>query len=165
MRVKYISDKCKEINELVEEAKKWAERDEKLGAHLATYINVMMLGILEECIEHLVKERAKKPGDKEIENYISKNITQSFKNPSYGAICSVLSRFSDQYQSEFQKAFSPNSSEAAALESILRNKTDVAHYGLANLNLSINDVEKYILGVKNILEKLEDLLLAEPIGS
>lgn len=159
---KYISTKCTEIEDLLKESKNWAKTDAKLGAHLATYINVMILGMLEECFEYLVKERAKKPGDLEIENYIGKDIANKFRNPNYGLICSVLGQFSDTYRAQFQETFGGNCLEVDALKSILENKTNVAHYGLANLKLSINDVETYFKGVVRILEKLEDLLIMHP---
>lgn len=159
---KYISTKCIELENLIKDSKNWAKRDAKLGAHLATYINVMILGMLEECFEHLVKERAKKPGDLEIGNYITKDIENRFRNPNYGLICSILGQFSDTYKLEFQKTFDGNCLEVTALNSILENKTNVAHYGLANLKLSVNDVEIYFKGIVNILEKLEDLLLINP---
>ena len=136
--------------------------DANLGAHLATYINVLILGILEECVEYLVRERSKKPKDAEVEHYISKDIKDSFKNPDYGKICGVLGQFSDRYKAEFQNQFSAQCSEVVALESILTNKTNVAHYGLANLGLSVRDVEIYFQSVVRMLEKLEDLLIINP---
>jgi len=159
IRDKYISAKCIEIENLLKECKNWAASDPKLGAHLATYANVMILGMLEVCFEHLVKERAKRPGDLEVGNYIGKHIEDRFRNPNFGLILSVLGQFSDAYRDEFQKTFNPNSSGVVALNGLLENKTNVAHYGLANLNLSVNDVEIYFGGVVNILEKLEELLL------
>jgi len=75
----YIADKCLEIRTLIEESKNWAKIDDKLGAHLATYINVVILGIMEDCIEYLVKARAKTTRDSGIENYISKDIEDSLE--------------------------------------------------------------------------------------
>jgi hypothetical protein len=159
---KYISKKCIEIEGLIKDSEDWAKGDAELGAHLATYINVLILGIFEECIEYLVIERSKKPGDIEIENYISKDIAQRLKNPDYGKICGVLGQFSDRYKAEFQREFSSNCSEVDALDSIIRNKTNVAHYGLANLGLSVKDVGIYFESVEKMLEKLEDLLIINP---
>ena len=159
---KYISTKCTEIEDLLRESKNWAGADAKLGAHLATYINVMILGMLEVCFEYLVEERAGKPGDLEIKRYIAKDIENRFRNPNYGQICGILGQFSDTYKDEFQKTFDSNCLEIEALRSILENKKNAAHYGLANLKLSISDVEAYFKGVLRILEKLEDLLIMHP---
>lgn len=159
---KYISKKCIEIEGLIKDSENWANGDAELGAHLATYINVLILGILEDCVEYLVKERSKKAEDTEIENYISKDIEQRLKNPDYGKICGVLGQFSDRYKAEFQNKFSANCLEVDALNSIIRNKTNVAHYGLANLGLSVKDVGIYFQSVVRMLEKLEDLLLINP---
>lgn len=159
---RYISSKCLEIDGLILDCKEWAKVDARLGAHLATYVNVLILGVFEESIEHLVKERSKKPGDREVEHYISEHIEHSLRNPKYKKICDVLGQFSDSYRSEFQNTFGPNCSEVDALHSIIRNKTNVAHYGLANLQLSVSDVEIYFQGVVRILEKLEGLLIINP---
>jgi len=169
---KYISEKCNEICSLLKQAKIWAEgdpklkikkkSDPKLGAHLATYANVIILGMLEDCIEYMVRERAKKPGDPEIENYISKDISQSFRNPSYSKICEILGQFSNRYKLEFQSRIKHDSSAVEALNSILENKTNLAHLGLSNLSLSIDDANGYYLRVIPILEVLEDLLIINP---
>ncbi len=158
----YLDDKCKEIESLIGDSKNWAKTDAKLGAHLATYINVVILGILEDCIEYLVKARAKTSGDIGIENYISKDIKDSFKNPNYGNICGLLSKFSDIYSTRFQTKFNKGCLEYDALDGLLRNKTNVAHYGLANLGLSVDDVEIYFKGAVNVLEEIEDLLVTNP---
>lgn len=154
----FISTKCSGIDTLLSDAKIWAKDDEKLGAHLAAYVDVMILGMLEECVEHLIKARAKKTGDLEVTNFIGKHIEDRFRNPNFGLICGVLGQFSDAYKEEFEKTFKKDSAEVIAMEALLKNKTNVAHYGLANLKLSINDVEIYYHGVVNILEKLEALL-------
>lgn len=169
---KYISDKCNEIGSLLKQAKIWAEgdpklkrkqkSDPKLGAHLATYANVIMLGMLEDCIEYMVTERARKSGDLEIVNYVSNHISQSFRNPNYSKICEVLGQFSDKYKSEFQDRIKHDSSAVEALNSIIKNKTNSAHLGLSNLNLSIDDANGYFLRVIPILEVLEDLLIINP---
>ena len=155
----YLANKCQEIESLINDSKKWAETNAKLGAHLATYINVVILGILEDCIEYLVKARARATGDTGIENYISKDIKESFKNPNYGSICSLLSKFNDTYSAKFQRKFNKGCLEYEALDGLIINKTNVAHYGLANLKLSLDDVDNYFKGVVNVLEEIEDLLV------
>lgn len=166
---KYISNRCHEVDSLLKQARIWAEGDPelrrtgrgdpKLGAHLATYANVIMLGILEDCIEYMVRTRAKKSGDPEIENYVSAHISQSFKNPNYSKICEVLGQFSSRYKSEFQARIRHDSSAVEALNSILENKTNSAHLGLSNLSLSIDDASGYFVRVLPILKVLEDLLV------
>lgn len=159
IRDEYITTKCIEIENLLKECGNWASEDPKLGAHLATYANVLILGMVEECFEHIVKERAKKSGDAEVGNYIGKQIEDRFRNPSFGLICSILGQFSDAYREEFERTFRTDSPELEAINGLLKNKTNVAHYGVANLNLSVNDVKVYFSGIVNILMKLEDILL------
>jgi hypothetical protein len=154
----FVSTKCSEITSLIAEVKVWSRDDAKLGAHLATYIDVMILGMLEECVEHLIKTRAALSGDIEVSNYISKHIEDKFRNPNFGLICGILGQFSDRYKEEFERTFKKDSPEVVAMDGLLKNKTNVAHYGLANLTLSVNDVEIYFNGVVNILAKLEEIL-------
>jgi len=159
MKDPFIFTKCSEIETLISEVKLWAKDNPKLGAHLATYIDVMILGMLEECVEYLIKERAKRSGDVEVSNYISKHIENRFRNPNFGLICRILGQFSDTYREEFERTFKKDSPEVVAMDGLLQNKTNVAHYGLATLKLSVNDVELYFKGVVNILGKLEELLI------
>ena len=154
----YICEKCDEIERLLIDAASWAKKDEKLGAHLAAYICVLILGVLEDCVEHLVAQRVDKTGDNEIRNYIVKVIGERFKNPDWGAISGLLGEFSQEYKRAFADKILHNGTEAGALQDVIINKNSLAHAGTSKLNLTVTDVDDYYRRVIPILEVLEQIL-------
>ena len=154
----YIIGRCDEIDRLIADALKWSDTDPKLGAHLAAYISVLIVGIFEDCIENLVAVRVKKANDPEIHNYITRIIDQRFRNPDYQKISTMLFDFSDEYRASFKSKITPNGKEADSLQSLVDNKNALAHTGIASLTLTIGDVQSYYQHSMIILQELEQIL-------
>jgi len=154
----YIADRCSDLEGLLADAANWAKKDEKLGAHLASYICVLILGVLEDCVEHLVAQRVDKAGDNEIRNYVVKVIDERFRNPDWGSISGLLGEFSQEYKAAFTDRISHDSIEANALRDVINNKNSLAHAGTSKLNLTVTDVDGYYRRVVPILEALEQIL-------
>jgi hypothetical protein len=154
----YILKRCSEIEGLLIDAASWAKKDEKLGAHLASYICVLILGVLEDCVEFLIAQRVDKTGDYEIRNYIVKVIGERFRNPDWGSISGLLGEFSQEYKTAFTKKISHDSIEANTLQDVINNKNSLAHAGISKLNLSVTDVKDYYHRVIPILEIMEEIL-------
>jgi len=154
----YILGRCAEIEALLTDAPSWAKKDDKLGAHLAAYISVLIVGVLEDCVEHLIEQRVAKTGDTEIKNYIVKVIGDHFRNPDWKAINGLLGEFSAEYKTTFRQKIIPNGHEAIALQGIIDNKNSLAHAGTSKLNLSVKDVQDYYSRITPILEVLEQIL-------
>lgn len=154
----YIAKRCSEIEVLLADAADWETDNEKLGAHIAAYISVMILGVLEDCTEHLVAQRVDKTGDSEIKNYITKVISERFRNPDWGAISGLLGEFSQEYKDTFAHKIAHDSKEATALQGIVDNKNSLAHVGTSKLNLSVKDVQGYYSRITPILASLEQIL-------
>lgn len=154
----YVLKRCTEIEELLQYADACSKTDEKLGAHLAAYICVLFLGVLEDCIENLIKERASKSGDPEILNFITVTISTRFRNPDRGAICEILGLFSKEYKDKFSQRIKADSPEKQALDNIVSNKNDLAHIGTSKLNFTVKEMNDYYKRVIPIVEAIEDVL-------
>ncbi|OGP55547.1 MAG: hypothetical protein A2Y65_00890 [Deltaproteobacteria bacterium RBG_13_52_11] len=154
----YVAGRCSELDILISDALSWADDDSKLAAHLAAYISVLIVGVFEDCIEHLIGSRAKKTEDHEIHNYIVRVTSQRFRNPSYAKIAEMLKDFSQAYQQTFKSTIAPNGNEADALQSLVDNKNALAHAGTAKLNLTLDDVSIYYRQSLPILQTLEQIL-------
>jgi hypothetical protein len=154
----YVSGRCAEIERLMADAKGWAEQDERLGAHLAAYLTVLITGMVESCIEHLVMQRVGKAQDPEVSRYVSQALEQRFRNPDWSTISGLLRQFSDDYRREFAARIPPNSSGADALASIIGNKNEMSHVGSWKQQLTIGDVEGYYRRIVRVLAALEDIL-------
>lgn len=154
----YVSTRCQEIEQLLQYADSWAQKDERLGAHLAAYICILLLGVLEDCIEHLIVERARRSGDPELQAFVTCVIGERFRNPSYQRICETLDDFSQDYKRKFVEKINRNSREAEALENIVANRHSLAHEGTGKLNLTVRDMSDYYRRVMAIVEAIEEVL-------
>ena len=155
----YLIKRCDEIESLLMEADTWASGDYKLGANLAAYVTVLLVGVIEDCIEYLVAKRVRKAHDSEVEHYIVQSLHQGFRNPEHGAISGLLKMFSEDYQQRFKHRIPHDGKEAIALQSVVSNKNALAHIGTSNLQLTIAEVDSYYRDIKPILEALEGILV------
>lgn len=155
-----ISAKFADISSLLEDSKVWAaaQPGSSLDAHLATYIDVYILGVLEESIELLFRERAYLTKDDCVANYICQDIKQKFKNPKRQSIGELLKKFNPDFSNAFYTKFADKCSEMEALESINSIKQNLAHMGAYDLKLSLQDVENYFNRVLPIIEEIESIL-------
>ena len=155
-----ISTKLADVESLIGECKVWAanQPNSSLAAHLATYIDVYLLGVLEESFELLFRERARKANDACVANYICKHIEKSFQNPKRQTIGEMLRRFSSDFSRAFYGRFDENCSEIKALESVNSIKQNLAHGGAYSLNLTLEDIEYYLTEVIPIIEEVESIL-------
>lgn len=158
VRDPHVNSRCTEIELLLNQAASWASNDPWLGANLAAYITVVISGVLEDCVEHLVALRVAKTGDNEIMNYVGKVVTDRFKNPDWSKISGMLKDFSEEYQRRFGELISHNGTEASALMSILANKNELAHVGTWKLEMTVREVGDYYRRIVPILEVLEQIL-------
>jgi len=154
-----ISDSLEDVRSVLESSKRWAAAQpaEALGAHLATYVAVYLLGVVEDSIETLLEGRARKPNDECVANYICQDI-EHFRNPKRHTIGEALKKFSPEFADRFYNRFPERCREITALESIYSVKTDLAHKGTDELRLTLPDVEDYINRIEPILEVLESIL-------
>lgn len=155
----YLIRRCDEIEVLLVEADNWASGDYKLGANLAAYVTVLIVGVIEDCVEYLVAQRVRKTRDSEVEHYVVQSLQQGFRNPNHGAISGLLKMFSEDYQRRFKQRIPHDGKEAIALQSVVGNKNALAHVGTSHLQLTIKEVESYYHDIKPILEVLEDILV------
>lgn len=140
------------------DANVWTSRDARLGAVLAAYISVLIVGILEDCIEHLILVRVGKAGDNQIMNYVGKVLKDRFRNPDYGSISGLLGQFSEEYQRKFKGRIPPGGREGTALDSITENKNSLAHVGTWKYQMTVGDVEEYYRRIVPILGVMEEIL-------
>jgi hypothetical protein len=155
----YTIKRCSEIEVLLKDAAGWASDNEKLSAHLAAYISVLIMGVLEDCIEYLVAQRVSKTNDAEIQHYVGEILHQRFRNPDYGSISGLLKEFSEEYQQRFKERISHDGMEATALQGIVANKNSLAHGETEKLQMTVSDVDGYYHRIIPILEVLEQILV------
>jgi len=149
-----INSKLADLAALIEDCKRWAQQQPgtSLGAHLATYVDVCLLGVLEESVEVLFRERAQRAGDSCVANYIEQDISQSFRDPKFGRIRDMLGRFDPSFAAAFEKSLPADSPEMRALVDVNTIKQNISHLGVYDVSLTLVDVEGYYHRVVPILE-------------
>ena len=153
----YVVTRCSEIDNTIRYAANKSANDADLGAHLADYISVLISGVVEDCIEHYVVERARKTHDAHVIEYVQTTIGQQFRNPRSEDIAEVLKRFGTDYRESYQKAVSQQAKEA--LRSVVNNRLSLAHVGTSQSNFTLNDVQNYFSQIVSLLEEVEKILL------
>ena len=155
----YVTQRCQEIEFALSDAKSWSISNAKLGAYLAGYLTVVMTGVVEDCVEYLVGQRAARAQDLELRAFISKMAGEHFRNPDYAQIARFLRAFSESYRDNFSAKIPPNGSAASALNSVVDNKNSLGHVGIFKFQVTVGDMEDYYHRIIPLLETLEDILL------
>lgn len=152
----YLRTRFAEIASALARGGRWGAADPVLNVYLAGYLVVMVCGVFEDCIEHLVRVRAEKPGDVELATFVSGSVGQRFRNPNNEALVGLLRQFGDNYRKEYLRRVS--SQATTALDSIVNNKNWLAHGETSKMELTVSDVEAYFVRCLPLFEVLESIL-------
>ena len=153
-----VAERFDSIAKLIADARNWAEDDDRLGAHLGSYICVLLLGTIEYSVEELVSERATSVGDGEVANYVTKVLGERFRNPDWGSINGLLGEFSAVYKESWANRFPANGEVGQALSSIVAIKNQLAHSGTSTLQVTLGDVQRYFEGVSRAIDEFERII-------
>lgn len=153
-----VAERFGSISRLIADARYWAENDERLGAHLGSYICVLLLGAVEYSVEELVSERVSSIEDRETANYVVKVIGERFRNPDWGSINRLLGEFDERYRARWTQLFPANGEVGQALLSIVAIKNQLAHQGTIALQVTLSDVQSYFERVSRAVDALEQII-------
>lgn len=153
----YVADRCAEIIVRLQYASTKSEEDPNLGAYLAEYICVLISGVVEDCIEHIVAQRASRANDPDLKSFVESSIDLQFRNPKSSDIANVLARFNTNFKTQYKETVSHEA--RSALGSIVANRMALAHRGTRESVVTVNDVRLYFEQIVEILETVEQILL------
>jgi hypothetical protein len=154
MKTTYLKSRFSQIDLAIQKAKTSSSGDAELQAFLASYLVVMISGCYEDCVEHLVAERAAKAGDKEVEAFVRDCVDKQFRNPKFDAIKDLIGQYSPAYKQSLDKKV--NDKARAAIGSIVTHRNSIAHG--KNASVTLGDVEQFHQNSAPIFEALEDIL-------
>ena len=153
----YVSTRYEEIRSNLIDAKVWATSDPRLEAYLSGYFTVLISGMVEDCIEHLIRQRCANTNDRELTDFVSKLVDQRFRTPNSSSIADLLGMFSDSHRQQYLAEVPIPAREA--LGSIVANRMAVAHTGTWKSNATIGEIEQYFGRIEPVLEAVENVLL------
>ena len=155
----YVAARYAEIAALIDDLETRTAADGRLAAHMAGYLDVLVVGLVEDAIEHLLGERAARTGDAEIASYVRNRVAGAFRNPDWGAISGLLGQLSSKYKTQFASQIPSEGQVSETLRSLLANKHASAHVGTTNLYLTIPDIRNYLQRLEELFESVESILL------
>ena len=153
----YVAERCSEIEDVLQYAAGKSSEDAELGAHMADYISVLISGVVEDCIEHLVIQRARMSNDLQLQGFVHFSIGRLFRNPQSSDIAEILRQFSSDYRISYQNSI--NDEDRDALNGIIKNRMSLAHEGSSQSHFTINEVRRYFGRIVRILEVVEGILI------
>ena len=151
----YLQTRCSQVEEDLKKAARWASQDAALDGYLGGYFVVMVSGVFEDCIEHLVWERVNRTNDKELTSLVEELIDQFVRNPTPEKVATLVKYFSAEYLQEYRRRITDRHS--LALGSIVTNKNHLGH-GTLKRNVTVSDAADYFQNSTPILEALEEVL-------
>ena len=86
----YVFQRVSEIERHIEYAVQKSNSDLELDAFMASHISVLISGVVEDCIEYLVVERAKRTNDPQMEEFVRTSIDRQMRNPISDSISGML---------------------------------------------------------------------------
>ncbi len=156
---KSVAERFNSIAQLIADANSWAVNDDRLGAHLGSYICVLLLGAVEYSVEELVSQRVSSNGDRELADYAIRILDQRFRNPNWAAIERLLGEFSESYRRSWVQRVPSNGLVGEALTRIVKIKNDLAHRGTTSLQVTLRDVQSYFERVSLAVDEFERIIL------
>jgi len=152
----YLEERFAGVEQSLQKTSAWGAKDPELSAYLAGYLVVLISGVYEDCIEHLVHTRASKSKDSQLMSYVDNRTDRTFRNPDTSSVVGLLGEFSKTYKERFNATVDPDS--RVALDSIVNNKNWLAHGETSKLQVTVADVRGYFQRSARVLEALEDIL-------
>lgn len=143
-----------QIDNSLDDINRIGDKALELEAYLAKYLTVFICGIYEAAIEAIVNEMASSAGSKELENFVSRAVDKTFRNPDVGNICELLRKFNPDWSQELKAMDSAN---LQALDSIVTNKNNIAHGVPCSITLS--EIQESYKASRPVIEKIDKLVL------
>ena len=143
-----------EAEQTVRKIQSFKLSDPILLTYLARYLIVYLCGIYEEAIEEILRQKFSRVRSKYISAFLSNNVSQSFRNPSFDNVCALLKKFNTNWERRIKKIPEENKD---AITSIVNIKNDLAHRGAATVTL--NDALQYFSKSRVIIEKIDEIIL------
>ena len=132
--------------------------DDYTKSHIAKYLTVLCSGIFEDIIKHFVIELTQRENmNKDIKDFVFKQIQWSLKNPNYSNLKSFLERFNKDWVKKLNEHIEEKNKDA--LTSIINNKNLIAHGDSSTITFSI--IKQHYADSKIIIEQLDMIILEE----
>jgi hypothetical protein len=107
--------------------------EDEILAHWARYLCVQVSGFLEVSIKTIYREYAKNTSAPNIQNYVTKQLS-NFQNPTSGKISNLVGSFNPEWEKELNDAIEGEIKDS--IDSIINIRNKVAHGENSGIRLS-----------------------------
>ena len=129
-----------------------ATNDPSLVSHWGRYLCVMVAGFLEQGIQVVYQDFAKKSESPRVGRYVSRRLSR-ISTPNAEEFLQTAGHFDDQWRLELQEFFSKDSRPKEAINSIMSLRNNIAHGGKVSIAPTI--VRNYLEQSVEVLEFIE----------
>lgn len=126
--------------------------DEEMKAHWAKYLCVLVSGLIENTVKHLLAKYISDKSHPYISNYVNNNI-RTITNLKHSKICNLIGSFSDEWRSSYEAKITEQ--EILAIDSVIANRHNIAHG--KSVGLSFIQMKVYYQSIKRVLKILEEI--------
>jgi hypothetical protein len=127
--------------------------------YLSKYAIIKACGTVEVAFKAIIADHCSKRAKRQIKLYLSHQITNSSRNPSYENICKLLKEFDLNWNNSFKAGVNahPDSNRLkTSMKSLVDARNEFAHGG--SPSVAISDTIIYFADFKIVLEILDSIL-------
>ena len=133
--------------------------DSTLGIHWVRYICVLVAGFLENALQEIYKDYARRVADENVANYVSNQIGFTVGTPNSGNFIRTAKSFSEIWAEEL-RSFIDQDGRRDAIDTIIRNRNLIAHGGQSTI--SPVQLRDYLPKCVAVIDFIESELLKPP---
>lgn len=126
--------------------------DPIIKAYLTYYLCIRVSGFIEDCVRTIFSEYADRNSQNFVRTFVEEKL-RKFPNPTWSAIVSLTGDFSDGWATQLKARVDKPYQDA--VDSIVRNRNNIAHGGTSSITLS--ELEGYYRDAMKVIEELEQI--------
>jgi hypothetical protein len=130
---------------------------EEVQADYARHICVLLSGFVEKSVGEIVTQYASDKGSARLRSYVESSL-RKLTNVDKQRLLDVVGAFDAAWRIEMENFVIDE--RQAAINSVVGLRNDIAHGGAASV--SLRQISKYWQGVQEIIDKLSEIMLADP---
>lgn len=149
-----LERQSRRIRDLFAKTSMATDTDPELQAHWARYLCILVSGFIENSIELLYSEYARRTSDPAVHRYVSRQLGW-VTNPNEQAILQIAGSFSNDWQLELQ-AYLDSDGRKEAINGIINTRNQIAHG--RDTGISIVILKEYFTKAISVIDFIETQL-------
>lgn len=150
-----LYSQLQQICYLIESTREATGENIELQGHWGKYLCILVASFLENAISELYIDFVEKASSKPVADFASDHL-RKVQNPKSTKFVETARAFKKEWAEELEKFFEQNNDKKEAIDSIMRNRHQIAHG--KNTSISVSRVKDYLEKSVKVLEFIENQL-------